>query len=181
MCVITAGAGITAGMATMMNATLAVSAVGVGMSAYGMYAQQQSANAMAEYQADVAERNAKVAEYEGQYALEASREKALQHRKRLNAFLGEQRAAQGASGVEVDSGSFLDVTLDTVEQGKMDELAILHEGDLAVWRSEVQADSYNAQADLARMNQSSPFLAGGTALMTGAGSLGRTYASMKLS
>lgn len=161
-------------------ASMGASVVGTVMSTYGAFVGQDATNKQAKYQAAIARNNAIAAEYEGEYAKEASEEKAKQHRKALNAFLGEQRAAQGASGMVADEGSFLDVTLDTVEQGKMDELAILHEGDKAVWQAEVQAQNYNSQANLYEMSQSSPFLAGGTQLMTGLGNLGTTYAQMKL-
>lgn len=172
-----AAAGVSTGaMTAMMVASLAATA----MSTVGSFMQQDAANKQAKYQAGIARNNAIAAKYEGEYAKEQSEEKAKQHRKMLSAFKGEQRAAQGGSGIVVDEGSFFDTTLDTVEQGKLDELAILHEGDKAVWQSEVQAQNYTSQANLYEMSQSSPFLAGGMQLMTGLGNLGTNYAMMKI-
>jgi multidrug efflux pump subunit AcrA (membrane-fusion protein) len=135
------------------------------MSGFSAYKQQEAANAQADYQAKVAENNAKTAEYEAAYAEAAAEQKAMEQRRRTQSFLSRQRAAMGASGLQVDSGTFLDIQLDTVTQGKLDEMAILHEGDLGAWRANVQAENYRSQAKLYKGSKSDPFTSG---LLTGA-------------
>lgn len=148
----------------MCNPVLAVMAVSTAMSAMSSMQSQKAQNAQLEYQAKVSENNAVAAKYEGQYAKDVAAKEAKQQRLRTAQIIGKQRAAMGASGVVVDEGTFLDVTLDSVHQGKLDELAILHEGDMEAWRAEVNADNYNAQATANRMGKSSPVTAG---LMSG--------------
>lgn len=131
-----------------------------GSSGYGQYLQ----NKQLKYQAKVAENNAVAAGYEAEYAKEQAQKDAQNHRDQVAKLLGKQRAAMGASGMVADTGSFLDLELDTVSQGKMDELAILHEGDLEAWRAKVGASNQTAQAQLYRNSMGSPLAAG---LMSG--------------
>jgi len=122
---------------------------------YSYYSEQKAANQQAQYESDmadyeekVAENNALAAQYEAQHAREEAAEKAKQHRQQVSVLLGKQRAGMGATGAMADEGSFMDLSLETVEQGKLDELAILHEGDLEAWRANVRGMNYQAQAGL---------------------------------
>lgn len=130
----------------------------------------------AHFQEDMAEYNAEVAVAEADHTRAATDIKARQHRLRVAQTVGKQRAAMGASGVAVDQGSFLDLTLDTVEQGKIDELALLYEGELSAWRidagrglTEAQGAQYGYLA-----SQQNPALSG---LMAGVATGANFYAS----
>ena len=137
-----------------------------GLLSAGSAAYSQSVqNRQLKYQAKVAENNAVAAGYEAEYAKEQAQKNAQTHRDQVAKLLGKQRAAMGASGLVADTGSFMDVELDTIGQGKLDELAILHEGDLEAWRAKVGATNERAQATLYRNSTSSPLMAG---LMSGA-------------
>jgi len=164
-------------MCTIAAAGLAVSLAGTAMAAVSTVQQQRAQNKQMRYQATVAENNAQAAEYEGNYAkAEAEKEAQLQQR-RVASIVGSQRAAAGSSGLAVDSGTFMDLTLDTAEQGKIDEMAILREGDMSAWRVKVGADNYRTQAGLYRASQQSAFLPAVGQLMTGIGSAGMGYYS----
>jgi hypothetical protein len=84
----------------------------------------------------------------------------------------------GASGAVVDSGSFLDLTLDTAKQGELDAMALLHEGKMQAWRSRVQGSNFTAQSDLYKSSKTNPFLAAGGTLLEGAGRAGFGYYQM---
>lgn len=141
------------------------------------YQTQQQQNKLYKYQAKVAENNAKADEYEGQYAKDVSALKAKQHRLQVAQLIGKQRARMGATGVTVDEGSFMDLTLDTVEQGKIDELAILHEGDVAAWRANVGAENSKSEAGLFQASKRSETTSG---LLAGAQSGVSSYGQFKL-
>lgn len=149
------------------------------MNTIGAYTQQRARNKQLKYQAQIARNNATIAKYEGRYAKEAARLKITEQQKRKGVMIGKQRAAMGASGLVADTGSFLDLTLDTAEQGKLDELAILHEGDIEAWRSEITEKGAEAQAEMYEASRISPFLPAASALMTGVGQTGLAYYSVK--
>jgi hypothetical protein len=156
--------------------------MGIGgalMSGYSSYQQRSAANKQAVYQSQVAANNAITAGYEADYAREATDRKVAQQRLQVSQMVGKQRAAMGSTGVAADQGSFMDLTLDTVEQGKLDELAILHEGDKAVWRSNIEGGNFTAQSGMYAASQSSPVMAAVPGLMSGASQAGLNYYNMQ--
>lgn len=154
---------------------VAIGVVGLVISTASAVAQQSAANKRMRFQEKIAKNNAKAAEYEGQFAKEQSREEAARARLRTVQFVSKQRAIQGGSGLTVDEGTFLDLTLDTVEQGKLDEMAILYEGDMAAYRASVGAGNYRASGQLSALSQSSPAAAGLMTGVAGATRLGQNY------
>lgn len=156
---------------------VAVTAASGLFSAYSGYQQAKSQNAMLTYNAKASEYNAKVKENEASYARGQAARNAAEQRKQTALLIASQRAKMGASGAVVGSGSFLDVTLDTAENGERDAMALLQEGDLAAWRHEVEAGNYRFQAQSYLASRVSPgaVLAGG--LMSAAASTAMSYAT----
>jgi hypothetical protein len=142
---------------------------------YSAYQTQKAENQRLDYQAAISRNNALAAKYEGDYAREMTDRKVAQQRQQVAQVVGKQRAAMGATGLTADSGSFMDLSLDSVEQGKLDELAILHEGDKAVWNAQIGANNANAQANLFEMSKGSPTMAAAGSLMSGAAQTGLAY------
>lgn len=124
------------------------SAVVGGVSAYQSgQAQQDAAN----YQAAVARNNAILAE---QYAqAEIARGRVLEDAKRQESAqrMGAVRAAAGASGLDVDSGSPLSLQADTAMLGEFDAQTIRNNSERAAHGYRVQGMNYTAQAQLDRM------------------------------
>ena len=196
MCFATAFTAMGMSAASAATAAAATSAAigiaGVGLSAYGMYqnaqaqnAASQNAAAQAQYQSQVAKQNADMANaaaredrYQGYLNSEAQKRKTAQ-------VIGEQRAAEGASGAVVDNGSFMDVTLDTAERGTLDALALQHQGDIQAWKDEIQATNYTNQAALQSASAAAygsqyhdPLMAAGGSLLQGAGQIGMNWYKM---
>lgn len=188
MCVVAAPALVAA----LPYISAAVAVAGTAMSAYGMYQNAQAQNAasenaskQAQYQSQVAKQNADMANaaaredrYQGYLNSEAQKRKTLQ-------VIGEQRAAEGASGAVVDSGSFMDVTLDTTERGTLDALALQHQGDIQAWKDEIQATNYTNQSALQSASAEAygaqyhdPLMAAGGSLLQGAGQIGMNWYKM---
>ena len=157
---------------TLAIAALTTSLAGTAVSAYGQMQQAKAANAQADYQAKVANNNARTAEMEAQYAEQQGQKNAEAQRRRTAIAIGAQRARMGASGAVVDSGSFLDLTLDTAHQGELDAMALLEEGQMEAWRARIQGTNYQAQGKLFGMSKTNPYIGAAGTLLQGAGQAG---------
>lgn len=163
---------------TLGVAALAVSVLGTGMSVYVQAQQANAANAQAEYQSQVAANNAKTAEMEAQYAEQQGERNAEAQRRKTAIMIGAQRARMGASGVVADTGSFLDLSLDTAKMGELDAMALQEEGELAAWRARAQGTNYRAQSTLYGASKTSPWASATGTLLSGLGHAGMGYYSM---
>lgn len=124
----------------------------MSVSAQSQQAQQQKA--VAEYQANVAQKNQELAEEQAAAVKRQGYDDAQRKRLQVAGIIGSQRAAAGASGATVDTGSFLDLNMDTAEKGEIDALAIqqqaldkAHNLQIQGWNSGQQARAYAWQAD----------------------------------
>lgn len=130
MCLITSTVtiGALSISAAVANAMLAVGAVAtIASTAIGTVSSVQQGKqqkAMYNYQAQVAEENAKIANKnaanERQTGIEEAR---LQRMKTLQA-VGSQQAAMAANGMDVTQGTSLDIIEDTAAMGELDALQI---------------------------------------------------------
>ncbi len=162
-------------------AMAAVSLAGAAVSAAGQAKQAAAANAQAEYQSKIASNNAQIAEMEAQYAEQQGERNAESQRRKTAVMVGAQRAAMGKSGAVADTGSFLDLTLDTVRSGELDALALREEGDLAAWRARAQGMNARAQGQMYSMSKTNPALGIAGTLISGAGQAGSAFFSMSKS
>ncbi len=141
-------AAVTAGM------TLASGAIG----AYGQYSSgkinQRMANLNAEYN-----------ELQARDALERGDEEATEMRKTTRQVIGAQRAKQGASGVDVNSGSAVDVQADTAVIGEQDALTIKSNAMREALGYRLGASDYRARGAIERTQ--SKMAAYGTLLSSG--------------
>jgi len=154
------------------------SLAGLGLSAVGAAQEADSKNAAADAQSKIAANNAKIAENEARYAEGVADRNAQVKRRQTAQLIGTQRAAMGASGAVVDQGSFMDITLDTAQQGDLDALALLEEGDRAAWRARGNADNFSAQSDVYAKSKTSPLASVTGSLLQGAGQIGSNWYRM---
>ena len=144
----------------MCDPVTAVAIAGSAMTAYGQIQQGRAAEKAAEYNAEVANIQAKDAINRGNIEAEKQSLKAQQ-------VAGAQRAAMGASGAQVDSGSFADILLDTATTGEKDAQTIRTNAMRQAWGLESQAEIDLYQGKQAKV--ASQYAAAGT-LITGASS-----------
>ena len=144
------------GYASATAAVLAIAGTVAGtamsMSAQQKQAQQQKASA--EYQADVAQKNQDLAQEQAASVKRQGYDDAQRQRLKAAGIIGTQRAIAGASGITADTGSNLDLQMDTAEKGEVDALAIqqqsldkAHNLQIQGWNSGQQAAAYAWQAD----------------------------------
>src|SRR6185295_14758246 len=119
--------------------SLAGSAGGGILNAFGSAQSARANSTTAMYQAAVAHNNSIIAENNAQYALAVGRSQAETQNYKTRELLGVQKARQGASGIDVNSGSALDVRRSTIDLGQLDALTILNNAGM-------KAAGYRAQA-----------------------------------
>ncbi len=98
------------------------------------------------YQSKVAEINAKQAKMNANRALERSDIEAQENDRLTTEFLGQQEAAQGASGLSITGKSAAAVRARTRILGRRDTLNIRQAGELESYNYRVQQKNLKAQA-----------------------------------
>lgn len=134
----------------MCTIPLAIAIASTAMSAYGAYNQAQGQKKSMEYQAQVADVNAKRAEFAAQDA-EARGQKDLQTaRQRASAMQGAQRASLAARGMDLTAGTPLSLLEDTEYLGAVDQATIKDNTSKEAWRIRNQGADYKANAAAGR-------------------------------
>lgn len=152
----------------------AVSTVLAGISAYGQAQAQKNA---AEYQARIAEINAEIAERAARSELAAGRRQEDLARRRAAQLTGRQRTALAAAGVDLQSGTPMDILLETAGLLAEDVSQIRTEAERAAYRQRLGAVSSAAQRQLfrAEAGSTSPAFSAGTTLLGGATQFAERY------
>ena len=133
-------------MAAATSSAGAAATIGAVSAAYSAVQSVQQGN----YQNKVAKYNARVTENEAQQTRNKGNEEENAQREATAQLLSKQRAQLGASGVELDSGSALQLQTDTERLGELDAGRIRSNTDYAVSSLEEsarlqRADGKNAQ------------------------------------
>lgn len=149
----------------------------MGVSAAGAYGQSQANKASANAQAQVAENNATLAEYQARDAERRGSIAAQNVGYRTNQLAGSQRTAMAANGVDLGYGSALEILSDTEYFGQVDRATTVDNAAREAWGYRTQGANYSADASLlrGRADAESPFLAAGTSLLTSAGKVSSTW------
>lgn len=132
----------------MAIGSTATTLIGAGAGALGAAQQGNAAAGAAQYQAAVARNNQRVAEWQARDAEDRGRVAEQNQRFKTSGVIGAQRAAAGASGVEVNTGSAADLTADTAALGELDALTIRSNAGREAWGHRVNADNYAANAEM---------------------------------
>lgn len=99
-----------------------------------------------DYQFQVSRNNAGIAQTDAEYSAAAGHQRAAQIGERNANTSGRIKAAQGANGVDVNSGSAVDVQAGQRQAGQLDALTEEHNALLQAFGYQSQAMNYNAQA-----------------------------------
>jgi hypothetical protein len=139
-----------------------LSMISTAVSVVGSLMQASSRSDAAEYNAEVARRNAAMATQQAESDAEEQRRRSIRQ-------IGAMRAGYGASGVVGNEGSPLDVLAQSASDAEMDRLNILYRG-------RVRASGYEASARLddmrAENEQTAGMFGAGRALVLGLGQSG---------
>ena len=133
----------------MCPGTLAiVGAAGAAASAGGALYSGIAQSEAASYQATVARNNALIAQGNAQRAIAAGQQQAQTQSLKNAATAGAIKTAQAANGVDVNSGSAVDVQASQRETGQLDTQNTLYNSMIQAYGYRVNATSDTAQAGL---------------------------------
>lgn len=147
-------------MAFLAAAAPAIGIAGAGLSALGTFSSAEATGNAAAYQAQVAKNNQVVANQNATYAEEAGEQQAAATSLKGAATMGKIKAAQGASGVSVNSGSAVNVRESAAETGQLDTETVLNNAELTAYGYRTQATNYGAEAGLEEMEAEEAPIAG---------------------
>jgi len=145
-------AGAVGGASTLATvATLA----GAGISAVGSLEQSHAAAASAGYNAQVAQQNAQIQTQNAQFASSQGEQETAAAGAQTKARVATTLANQGASGIDVNTGSNVDVRESEAKIGMLNALTIRSNAAKQAYGFQVNAAGATGQADLLKSQQTS--------------------------
>lgn len=163
-------------------AGISIAAIGLGLSAYGTVQQANAAKDAANYQSKVAAGNEQVAAQNATAAGAAGEAKAAISEQKTRAAVGAELAAQGSSGVDINSSTARAVRTSEDMTGQLDAQTIRSNAARQAYGYEVQGSGFqnNAAADTStgKNDSSGGYIGAGSGLLTGAGREAMNYASV---
>jgi hypothetical protein len=167
--------------------TSLIAVAGLVLGVAGGVQQANAQQAQANYSAQVSENNAKSAEV---MALDAHRRGAeAEERQRMltRQRIGAQRVALAANGLDIGTGTAVDLVAETAGFGEMDALTIRTNAAREAWGYKVEAFDHRKRAEITRregvmaaesgraMQSASRWQAGSTLFSAGGNLLERAY------
>lgn len=148
------------GIETLAIASLAASVAGAGVGAMGASATADANSASAQYKAKVAQNNAIIAERNSAAAIEAGGSQAQINDLKTKNLVGSQKVTQASSGLDVGSGTAVDVRQSAEDIGHLDTLTILNNAMKKSQGFKMQASGFTAESQLDRMSADNAETAG---------------------
>jgi hypothetical protein len=122
--------------------------IGGVISAVGTIASGIAQKNALDYQAQVANNNAIIAQQNANYAIEAGQSKAAQQGMKEAEIGGEIKAAQAAGGVDVNTGSNKEVQKSQRELGALNQKQVIANAQLTEYGYLAQKTNFQAQSQL---------------------------------
>jgi len=170
--------------AWMGYASLGASALGGVTGAVGAYQQGQAEAGAARYNAALAKENAAVAQQNAVIASQSGEQQAAMQEQRTRATVGAIKAGQAASGIDVSTGSAVDVRSSAAELGELDALTVRSNAAREAFGYTQQAAGMKAQSALDEYQAETAATAGeigaASTLLGGVGSAASKYYAYKL-
>ncbi len=138
-------------MAVAAPVMIGMAVAGAGMKAVGTLTQGAAAQNAANYQAQVARNNATIARQQAEYSTAAGMTQAETASRKSAAIGGKIKTAQAASGIDVNTGSAVDVQVGQRMTGQLDTETTLNNALLQAYGYRAKATEYEAEADLSEM------------------------------
>jgi len=136
------------GFLAALPALGALGVAGAGVSAVGTVLGGIAAGNAASYQAQVARNNAIIAGNNATYAEQAGAAKAEAEGRKNAAVAGAIKSKQAANGIDVNTGSSVDVQTSQRETGELDAETVLNNAELQAYGYRTQQTGFESQAKL---------------------------------
>lgn len=150
----------------LMAAATGVSLLGANRQAQGQVEAGNAAAAASNYNATVAAENAKVADQNATWAAQAGEAQAGEESQKTRATVGSIKAAQAANGIDVNTGSAVDVRSSAAELGQLSAINIRSNAARTAYGYQTASSSQTAQSQLDTYNAQQERLAGETGAST---------------
>jgi hypothetical protein len=131
--------------------SVASTLIGGVVSFMGAQQQASAAQASANYQAQVAKNNAKIAEDNAAYSRQAGVAETEREGMKTAQVVGAELAGQSASGIDLTTGSPTDVVRGTREGARLSTLNLMQNAELRARGYNIEASNQQAEAGLATM------------------------------
>lgn len=175
--------GIDAGVLEI--AAVAASVAGTAVTAYGAESSASAQKSQAEYQAQVAANNATIANQNAKLTSAAGEQSAANQGLKTRAEVGAIKAEQAASGIDVNTGSAVDVRSSAADLGQLNQLTLRSNAARQAYGYETEAAGFTGQsaADVAAGQNAvtAGGISAGSSVLGGLGSAGSNYAKWSLS
>lgn len=169
--------GISAATASAIGTAASVGGAVIG--GLGAISQAQSQAASAKYSSQVAAENATIANQNAQWAGQSGEQQAAMSEQKTRAEVGSIQANQAASGINVNTGSAVDVRSSAVENGELDAITIRSNAARQAYGYQTQSTSDVAQSTLdksqAGYDSTAGDISGASTLIGGIGSASNNY------
>jgi hypothetical protein len=154
---------------------------GIGAETVGAYYQAKSEKANLKAQASIDELNASLADRQFEQSLTRGREEKQMAQLRTAQTKSSQRAAFGASGVDLSSDTAINILTSTDWAGEIDAKNIELNAINTAFGYKTNATNYRNSALMKRANATgiNPTMAAGTTLLGRAGSAATSYYGLK--
>lgn len=129
--------------------------LGAGAKAFGQLKGGSASAEAARYRAQVAENNAQMYEQAAVRAVQGGEVSSDVEGLRTAQRVGDAKASQAASGIDVNKGTAVDVRAGLAQAGRLDQLTTLNNAQLQGWGYRVKAAQERAQAKLDTMEAGS--------------------------
>lgn len=132
----------------MLAASAASAVAGAGMAAMSAVSQGHAQAANARYQAEVAANNVTIAKQNASMATQQGEAAATQRELKTRANVGAIKAAQAANGIDVNTGSAVDVRSGAEENGQLSALVIKSDAARQAFGYQTQGSNFEAQSGI---------------------------------
>lgn len=177
-------AAATAAAPSVGTIATAASAVGGVVGAVGAYQQSQAASNAAKYNAQVSTQNATLAQRNASISAQSGEAQVGMQQQKTRATLGAIKANQAASGLDVNSGSAVDVRSSASELGELDALTVRSNAMREAFGYRTQSTNYKAQSTLDQYQAENADTAGiigaGSTFLGGVSSAASNYAKYQM-
>lgn len=133
---------------TLAIASAVAGVASAGAAAYGTMASEHAQSQAANYQAQVAARNAQIAQQNASMAVDAGNTQAENQAMKTRALIGNEKVAQAASGLDVNSGTAVSTRSSAALLGQESEQSIHYNAAKQALGYEETGSSQQAQSSL---------------------------------
>lgn len=133
-----------------MNSAPVLQSIVTGFGIFGAFEQAEAIRAQAGYESEALKWNARMAQLEALSAIRAGERESKEHQLAVLGLMGRQRAALAAQGIDISTGTALQLQEDTARAGAIDAAAIRSNAYMAALSKRSQAAAYRTEAALRR-------------------------------